>query len=124
MHEVLIAAVLSTGVLATSPQLNARPGVIAMAVTPADWQALTPAATVPSVTASRAEKISAQHTLRQPRATTTKLASVFIGALAGFYVDGHLGAAIDSEGESLAGPMYGACIGTAAGAVLGWKLAR
>ena len=73
------------------------------------------------------EKSAPQHTIRHSRSTTTKLAAVFIGALAGFYVGGHIGAALDEGGgdsPGMAGLMYGACIGTGAGAVIGWKLGR
>jgi surface antigen len=123
MHEMLLGAALSTGLLTATPQMQAQPGVIATAVAHATWHSSArPAAAVAS-----AKKISPQHTIRQPRSTTTKLAAAFIGALAGFYVGGHIGAALDNSGgdsPGMAGLMYGAAFGTTAGAVIGWKLAR
>ncbi len=127
MHEMLIAAALTTGLLTTAPQMQARPGVISIAVAQSDWRAIGPATPAPAAAVARAKKIAPQHTIRQPRSTTI-LAASFIGALAGFYVGGHLGEALDQGGGSdspgMAGAMYGACIGTAVGAVIGWKLAR
>jgi hypothetical protein len=127
MHEILIAAALSTGLLTTTPQVQARAGVLATAVAEADWHAIAPSAAPPAGAVARAKKLAPQHTIRQPRSASTKLAAAFIGALAGFYVGGHIGAALDNGGgdsPGLAGLMYGACIGTGAGAVIGWKLAR
>jgi outer membrane lipoprotein SlyB len=123
MHEMLLAAALSTGLLTATPQMQAQPGVITTAVTHATWHSTDrPAAAV-----APAKKISPQHTIRQPRSATAKLAAAFIGALAGFYVGGHIGAALDNSGgdsPGMAGLMYGAAFGTTAGAVIGWKLAR
>ena len=127
MHEMLLAAALSTGLLTSTPQMQARPGVIATAVAQSSWHSIATPVVPPAAAVARAKKIAPQHTMRQPRSATTKLAAAFIGALAGFYVGGHLGAALDeSRGDSpgMAGLMYGACIGTGAGAVIGWKLAR
>jgi hypothetical protein len=121
MHEMLIAAALSTGLLTAPPQTQAQPGLIATAVARADWHPTPPAA------AAMAKKISPQHTIRQPRSAATKLAAAFIGALAGFYVGGHIGAALDNSGgdsPGMAGLMYGAAFGSTAGAVIGWQLAR
>jgi hypothetical protein len=123
MHEMLIAAALSTGLLTSTPPMQARPGVIASAVTHADLHSTAR----PVAAVALAKKISPQHTVRQPRSVTTKIAAAFIGALAGFYVGGHLGAALDNTGgdsPGMAGLMYGAAFGTTAGAVIGWKLAR
>ncbi len=122
MHEMILAAALSTGLLTTNPQMQAQQGVIATAGTHADWHSTArPAAAV------AAKKISPQHTIRQPRSVATKLAAALIGAVAGFYVGGHLGAALDNSGgdsPGMAGLMYGAAFGTTAGAVIGWNLAR
>jgi hypothetical protein len=123
MHEMLIAAALSTGLLTAPPQKQAQPGVIATAVAHADCHS-TPS---PAAAMASAKRISPQHTISQPRSATTKLAAAFIGALAGFYVGGHIGAALDNSGgdsPGMAGLMYGAAFGTTAGAVIGWKLAR
>lgn len=126
MHEMLVAAALSTGLLTATPQMQARPGVIATAVAQAEWRPVAPETASAAAPSSR-KRVSPQHTIRQPRSSATKLAAVVIGALAGFYVGGHLGAALDQSGgdsPGMAGLMYGACIGTGAGAVIGWKLAR
>jgi hypothetical protein len=123
MPEMLIAAALSTGLLTSTPQMQAQPGVIASAVAHADLHSTArPVAAVAS-----AKKLSPQHTIRQPRSATTRIAAAFIGAVAGFYVGGHLGAALDKSGgdsPGMAGLMYGGAFGTTAGAVIGWKLAR
>ena len=128
MHELLIATALSSGILATPPQMQAQPGVIAIATAQTGWHSTAPSAGAASTTvASAKKKVAPQHTIRQPRSATTKLAAAFIGALAGFYVGGHLGAALDQSGgdsPGMTGLMYGACIGTGAGALIGWKLAR
>jgi hypothetical protein len=107
--------------------MQARPGVISTAVAQGGWQSIGPPVAASAAAVARAKKIAPQHTIREPRSATTKLAAAFIGALAGFYVGGYVGGALDQSGgdsPGMAGLVYGAAFGTTAGAVIGWQLAR
>jgi hypothetical protein len=102
---------------ATEPRLMLNPELVLTAL-PARVDALSAAAASP---AQSAEPSTAQ---REPRSKARAIAGGAVGAVAGFFGGGFLGAAIEGDrcncdDPGLMGFIIGAPIGTAAGAILG-----
>ncbi|MGE0445358.1 MAG: hypothetical protein AB7P99_09020 [Vicinamibacterales bacterium] len=99
--------------------------VLALVAAPAPARAQLVIPSLPAPELRAANAVAAQ-AARRERSVTHKVLGAAVGAAAGFFGGGYLGAAIEPnchcDDPGLKGALIGAPIGAVAGGILGWHL--